>query len=38
MSDWHKVREGRLASTFMVFDSNAIAALLLRDALCRAAD
>lgn len=33
MSEWHTLRDGRLASTCMVFDSNAKAATLLRAAL-----
>ena len=33
MSEWHTVRGGRLASTYMVFDSGARAVALLRNAL-----
>src|SRR5690242_20537719 len=33
MSEWHTVREGRVASTYMVFDSAAPAVALLRNAL-----
>lgn len=33
MSEWHTVRAGRVASTYMVFDSAARAAGLLRNAL-----
>src|SRR5690242_9220849 len=33
MSEWHTVREGRIAATYMVFDSAAKAAALLRNAL-----
>lgn len=33
MSEWHSVRAGRVASTYMVFDSAAKAAGLLRHAL-----
>ncbi len=33
ISEWHTVREGQIASTFMVFDSDAPAAHLMADAL-----
>ena len=33
MSEWHIVRDGKLASAFMVFDGNARAVRLMRDAL-----
>lgn len=33
MSEWHKVRDGRIASALMVFDTNARAVGLMRNAL-----
>lgn len=33
MSEWHKVRNGKIASTFMIFNGNAKGVHLMRDAL-----
>jgi hypothetical protein len=33
MSEWHKVREGRIASSLMIFDTNAEAVDVMRKAL-----
>ncbi len=33
MSEWHTVRDGKIGSTFMVFDGDAKAVHLMRDAL-----